>query len=86
MYSKEFFGNNSDTDVVIPVDPTNGDPYPLRAVSFCYNYEVSISKTAHAFFDRTHTWTILKTADKTGLLLDILQTSPVNYQVSVNYS
>ncbi|MCZ7544384.1 MAG: hypothetical protein M5R40_13020 [Anaerolineae bacterium] len=43
-----------------PVNPRNGKIYGLSHVDFCYDYEVTVSKTAETAFTRTFDWTINK--------------------------
>ena len=64
-----------------------GDPGSIRDVShitFCYDYEVDVSKTADTSFTRSYSWAIDKWADETGLLLSDGQLFPVNYSVKVD--
>ena len=53
-------------------------------VSFCYDYEVVVTKTADTSFKRKYTWTIDKSADETDLLLSAGQTIGVKYDVVVS--
>jgi hypothetical protein len=66
-----------------PVDPNNGQFYGISHVSFCYDLELKVEKTANTSFKRTYTWNIDKTADKDKVTLPIGGTSPVNYSVKV---
>lgn len=52
----ESFG---DTDLVAPNNP-NGDPAALSHMEFCFDYEVTVAKTANTTFTRTHHWSIDK--------------------------
>ena len=47
-------------------------------------YSLAVSKTAATSFDRTWTWTIEKSVDRSSLLLSTGQTYLVNYTVVVN--
>jgi hypothetical protein len=48
-----------------PINPSNGNPYGISHVEFCYDYEPQVSKTAVATYDETTTWDIDKTVDPT---------------------
>ena len=50
----------SDTNLHAPINPSNGQPYGLSHVSFCYDYNLEVSKTAETFFTREHLWDINK--------------------------
>ena len=76
----ESFG---DTNLVTPTNPSNGQPYGLSHLVFCYDYNVQVSKTATTTFARDWDWTIDKSADQTALTLSTGQSFNVNYQVSV---
>lgn len=53
----ESFG---DTGLSAPINPENGMPYGMSHISFCYDLELSVSKTATTTFTRTWQWTIDK--------------------------
>jgi hypothetical protein len=76
--------DTGDTGLHPPVDPNNGEYYGISHVSFCYDLELQVSKTADTSLKRTHTWTIDKTADKDEETLPVGGTSPVNYSVTVD--
>ncbi len=61
--------------------PENKD---LSHISFCYDYEVEVSKTAVPTFTRSYAWTIDKTGDQTELTLAPGQSFSVNYTVKVD--
>src|SRR5215212_7054624 len=75
--------DTSDTDLHPPVDPNNRDYYGISHVSFCYDLELQVSKTANTSLTRTHSWTIDKSADKDKQTLPVDGTSPVKYDVKV---
>lgn len=50
----------SDTGLHSPINPSTGNPYGLSHIEFCFDYEVSVSKTARTSFTRTWQWTIDK--------------------------
>ena len=56
-YNPEAF---SDSGLVTPTNPGNGQPYGLSHVTFCFDYEVTVSKTANPTYTRTFTWEIDK--------------------------
>jgi len=66
-----------------PLNPS-GFPANISHVSFCFDYEVSVTKTAVPHLTRTYTWTIDKSADKSTLLLSAGQVWKVNYGVTVD--
>ncbi|MFM8319325.1 MAG: hypothetical protein ACKOC5_00300 [Chloroflexota bacterium] len=51
----------ADTALHSPLNPNNGTPYALSHMDFCFDYEVSVVKTAETSFTRTFDWTIDKT-------------------------
>jgi hypothetical protein len=53
----ESFG---DTGLHSPINPSNGDPFGLSHIEFCFDYNLTASKTANASFKRTYDWTIEK--------------------------
>jgi hypothetical protein len=56
----ESFG---DGGLASPINPSNGEPFGLSHIEFCYDYELTASKTANATYTRTYTWTIDKSVD-----------------------
>jgi hypothetical protein len=80
-YDPESYG---DTGLVGPTNPSNGQPYGTSHVEFCYDYEVDVSKTANAGYERAFDWEIEKTGDQTELTLSAGQSFAVNYQVVVD--
>src|SRR5215212_6228334 len=75
--------DTSDTALHPPVDPNNREYYGISHVSFCYDLELQVSKTANTSLTRTHSWTIDKSADKDKQTLPVDGTSPVKYDVKV---
>jgi hypothetical protein len=57
VYSPKSYG---DTNLSAPTNPENGMPYGLSHVSFCYDVELQVTKTATTTFTRTWNWTIDK--------------------------
>lgn len=76
----ESFG---DTGLHSPLNPINQEQPSLSHISFCYDLDLVVSKTADTSFDREWDWTIEKTANKTDLTLALGQSFPVNYTVTV---
>lgn len=75
----ESFG---DTDLVSP-DNSSGGPADLSHASFCYDFELAVSKTADTAFTRSYDWTIEKVGDQTDLTLSEGQQFLVSYDVTV---
>lgn len=82
-YSPESF---IDSSLVSPTNPNNNKPYGLSHVEFCFDYEVSVSKTAVTSFSREWDWDLEKTADVTSLTLSPGQMYEVTYTVTANAS
>jgi hypothetical protein len=76
--------DTADTALHPPVNSSNGELYGISHVSFCYDLELKVEKTADTSLKRTHTWTIDKSADKDKVTLPVGGTSPVNYEVKVD--
>lgn len=72
----------SGTGLVTP-NNSNGTPADISHIEFCYDYEVSVSKTADTSYTRTYDWTIGKTADTTEATLAPGETVAVGYEVVV---
>jgi hypothetical protein len=62
-----------------------GNPAALSHISFCYDYELDVNKTADTSFTRTHyyAWTIDKSAAETELLLSQGQTYRMDYALAL---
>jgi hypothetical protein len=72
----------SDTGLHSP-EKNNNIP-ELSHITFCYDYEVMVSKTASPAMDRTWTWDVTKTAAKSSLKLSVGQTyTDMSYDVLV---
>ncbi len=56
----------------------------ISHVTFCWSYDVVVSKSANPSFTRTWAWTIAKTGDQTALTLSLGQQFLVNYAVTVD--
>lgn len=49
-----------DTGLHAPVNPNTGEPYGLSHIEFCYDFEVTVAKTAATTYTRTWQWAIDK--------------------------
>ena len=76
--------DTADTGLHAPVNDANGKYAGLSHISFCYDIELKVEKTAKTSLKRTHTWTIDKSADKDKVTLPVGGTSPVKYSVKVD--
>jgi hypothetical protein len=52
--------DTADTGLHPPVNPNNGQYFGVSHVSFCYDLELNVSKTANTSLTRTYKWTIDK--------------------------
>lgn len=59
-YTPEEASGQDDPDLHAPLNEKNGQFYGLSHVSFCYDYEVDVDKTANTSFTRTFDWRIDK--------------------------
>lgn len=73
-----------DSGLASPINDNTGKPFGLSHVSFCYDYEVEVTKTADTSYTRTYDWTIDKTGDQSSLTLSKGQQFLVNYDVKVD--
>jgi hypothetical protein len=76
----ESFG---DTGLHSPINPNNGQPFGLSHIEFCFDYELSISKTANPTFTRTFNWTIDKSVTPDTLNMFTGDSGTVQYTVAV---
>lgn len=74
--------SKGDSDLVSPVNASGG-PAGLSHATFCYDYEVEVTKTARTAFDRTFAWTIEKSSPISTLTLSTGQVYDVPYTVTV---
>jgi hypothetical protein len=79
-YSPESFG---DHDLHSPINPSTGQPYGMSHISFCFDYEVIVEKSAETSFRRTFDWSIDKVGAETELVLSPGQTYLTSYDVTV---
>jgi hypothetical protein len=73
----------SDTELSAPINPMTQTPYGLSHITFCYDLDLSVHKTAEASFARRWLWDIRKDGDQTNLLLALGQPFIVNYVVNL---
>ena len=55
--------SKSDTGLHSPINPNNGEPFGLSHIEFCFDYELTVSKTANTSFTRTFEWDIEKSVN-----------------------
>jgi hypothetical protein len=65
-------------------DNTGPNQAALSHVSFCYDFELVVEKTASTTFDRDHDWTIQKTAAETNVVLSWNQVYNLAFTVVVS--
>jgi hypothetical protein len=80
VYSPE---RTSDTGLHSPINPNNGTPFGLSHIDFCFDYEVSVSKTAETSFTRTWQWQIDKSVAPAHWELFTGDTGTSRYTVAV---
>lgn len=78
-YDPEAF---ADTGLSSPVTP-GGPPAAISHVTFCFDYNVAVGKTAVPSFDRTYAWSIDKTGAADELTLAAGEVFPMAYTVQV---
>jgi hypothetical protein len=79
-YDPEAF---ADTGLHAPMNPSSGKFFGLSHISFCYDFEVEVDKTAATSFTRSYTWSIEKTGSAADLTLAPGQIFGVDYSVAV---
>lgn len=79
MYDPEAF---ADSGLSAPVN-ASGHPAALSHVSFCFDYNVAVSKTAVPSFDRTYAWSIDKVGAADAITLAAGEVFPMAYTVHV---
>jgi hypothetical protein len=78
--------STSDTGLHSPINPSNGKPYGLSHIEFCFDYEVAVSKDAHTSFTRTWQWRIDKSVSPAQWQLFNGAQGPSRYTVAVERS
>ena len=76
----------SDGGLYPPLNPNNGQFYGLSHISFCYDVELRVSKTANTTYNRDWDWDIAKAVLPTTLDLFQGQTGDVDWTVTVTKS
>ncbi|HET7272538.1 MAG TPA: hypothetical protein VFI90_15805, partial [Rubrobacter sp.] len=76
--------DTADTDLHPPVNPNNGELYGISHVSFCYDLELQVSKTANTSLKRTYDWTIDKSVKPDTWDLFTGDSGTSDYTVTVN--
>ncbi len=84
-YNPEAF---SGSGLITPNTQNNTGPNraALSHISFCYDYEVTVEKTASTSFKRDHAWTIQKSAAETSVTLSLGQQYLLGFTVTVSSS
>ena len=80
FYIPESTGEQVET-LAPPTNPNNGTPYAISHISFCFDYEVEVEKTAETSFARTYDWDITKTGSDSELVLAVGQSFLMGYDV-----
>jgi hypothetical protein len=83
LYDEE----TEDTGLHAPVNPANGFYFGLSHISFCYDLNLEVSKTAETSFKRTWTWDIdkrLADPSQSSLLLQLGQSVLLKYIIDVD--
>jgi hypothetical protein len=71
-----------DTGLHSPVN-SSGSPAAISHIEFCYDFEVTVSKTAKTTFSRTYSWTLDKDGPDGPLNLAAGQTYLASYSVTL---
>ena len=75
-------GSYGDSGLASPINASDGSA-GLSNLTFCWNLQLAVTKTANTSFDRAWAWGINKDGDKTSLTLSPGQTFAVNYIVTL---
>jgi len=59
------------------------DKYAISHITFCYDVELEVTKTARTAFTRDYDWTIAKSVDQAALTIESTGQAAVNYSVAV---
>ncbi|HEX6323879.1 MAG TPA: hypothetical protein VFZ36_09150 [Vicinamibacterales bacterium] len=59
------------------------DKYAISHITFCYDVELEVAKTADTTFTRDYDWTIAKSVDQAALTIESTGQAAVNYSVAV---
>ena len=59
------------------------DKYAISHITFCYDVELEVAKTASTAFTRDYDWTIAKSVDQSALTIESTGQATVHYSVAV---
>lgn len=76
--------SKGDTDLYTPVNPSNGKNYGTSHISFCYDVELQVTKTASTSLTRTWDWDLEKISETSTLPLALNATGTMGYSVTVS--
>ena len=72
-----------DTGLHAPINSSNGNPFGLSHLEFCYSPALTVTKTANATYTRTFDWSIDKTVNPEILNMYRNDSGTVQYTVQV---
>jgi len=75
--------STGDTGLTAPINPNTQSPYGLSHITFCYDWELAVSKTAEPSLTRNYDYTVDKTGASDALTLSDGQTYSMAYTVAV---
>lgn len=81
LYEYEPEGTD-DANLHTPVNPESGKYYGISFVTFCYDFELEVEKSAMTTFTRDYDWEIEKSNEAPELTLDPGEQSDVPYEVT----
>ena len=73
----------SDTGLHSPINPSNGQPFGLSHIEFCFDYEVLVTKDARTSFTRTYRWRIDKSVTPEQWALFLGDSGTSQYVIAV---
>lgn len=80
IYDPEVF---ADEGILSTANPKNGKRYGLSHVSFCYDYNLDVEKTAETTYDREYQWGIQKSVSPEAHSLFFGDSAAMTYTVAV---
>lgn len=75
---------SSGAGLTAPTNPATGQPYGVSHVDVCWDYELTVRKTAETMLHRTWTWAIDKSASVAALALAPGEVARIPYRVAVS--
>ena len=78
--------STGDTQLHAPINPSNGQPFGVSHISFCYDVELEVEKDAETSFTRTNEWSIDKSVTPATWNLFKGDSGTSDYVVSVDKS